>query len=53
MSCGCSRCRVTLRSLEPKEHLDLEMPNAVFRWKAMSAMWRTVGTLIIGLLSGL
>ena len=32
-----------LRSLEPKEHLDLEMPNAVFRWKAMSAMCEPLG----------
>ena len=32
-----------LRSLDPKENLDLEMPNAVFRWQAMSAMGEPLG----------
>ena len=32
-----------LRSLEPEEYLDLEMPNAVFRWQAMSAMGKPLG----------
>ena len=37
-----------LRSLEPKEYLDLDMPNAVSRWRAMNAMCKPLGRQSLG-----